>query len=318
MSNNVSSARKLFICGCARSGTSALAAALNGRSEIVLGLERYISYLAAHGALSPDLFERDRFFDVRSGDTFYDDLGFFEKHYAHARDKFAAAKYVGDKIPALTDYLPKIINDFPDARVICIVRNLIDVCASFENRARTGRYWPKSRDADAAIGQWNRALGHVAAQAHLPNVLVVIYEDLFVKGTGWDRVSAFLDLDVPPPALHPRKEMIDVLSPKTKTNILVEARLQLYREILTKHGAKPAAPGSAAAPKKPQDASLRKYESDPPLSNILTPPCKGCRFRCDACAARRLRSKPTPAFWARRQVLAVSYRRPTSISSPIG
>ncbi len=289
MPDNVPSARPLFVCGCARSGTSALAAALNARPDIVLGLERYISYLATHGSLSPDLFQRERFFDVRPGDTFYDNLGFFEKHYALSREKFATAKYVGDKIPALTGHLSQILKDFPDARIICIVRNLIDVCASFENRARSGRYWPKSRNADAAIGQWNRALVDVAAQAHSPNVLVVIYEDLFVDMTGWDRISAFLGLNVPSPPLKARKETIDVLSPKTKANILLEARVQLYREIVARHAAKPAPPRAAVA-KTPKDGSLRKYETDSPVVEYPYAAIEGLSFQ-----VRRVRgAAPAP------------------------
>jgi hypothetical protein len=279
MQDRSESARPLFVCGCARSGTSALTLALNAHPEIVLGMERYFSYLATHGRLSPDLFQYDRFFDVKEGDTFYDSLNFFEKNYKSSREKFAGAKYVGDKIPALTAYISKLIEDFPESKIICIVRNVIDVSASFENRARAGTFWPKNRNADTAVDYWNRSLVDIAGHAHSPNVLVVIYEDLFVDKIGWDRLSDFLGLHISPPALARRKETIDVLSPKTKVNILLSARLQLYRELLAKHSAKPTPPPISAGTNAVKRQALRKYEGDLPVVEYPYAAVEGLSFQ---------------------------------------
>ena len=66
----------LFVCGCPRSGTSYFQSILAWHPAIALGMERFNLRLFA-GKLLPSDFERERFFRMEAGDTWYDDLSHF-------------------------------------------------------------------------------------------------------------------------------------------------------------------------------------------------------------------------------------------------
>ena len=87
----------LFVCGCPRSGTTALMSFLCKHPDIALGIERFQMRARRH-ELRPSDFEPTRFFDVRPGNTWYTSLEQFPWHYDAMRPKYAPAKYVGDKI----------------------------------------------------------------------------------------------------------------------------------------------------------------------------------------------------------------------------
>lgn len=184
----------LLICGCARSGTTILAHTLNKHPDIALGIERYI---ALKGNLTPDLFEPEAFFDETNPPPVYCDFSHAE--YEVVRPKFASAKIVGDKVPRLYRKLEPVLERIPDAKVIFIYRNVFDVAASWQARAsKGGKHWDATRDARSAIFEWNESLRTILPFVEAGKVLPVSYESLFIEGEGWDAVSEYLGVDIPP------------------------------------------------------------------------------------------------------------------------
>lgn len=190
----------LFLCGCARSGTSVLQRVLAGHADIALGMERYIRRFRQSGHLSPDLFEKERFFDVREGDTFYPDLSRFERTYSAMADRYDQCRYVGDKIPLLYRGYDAIFESFPNARFIFISRGIWDVASSFKRRAlnESDPTWGDGRGVADAIREWNDAhrLTAEAMQRHGDRIFVVNYEKLFGEWSGLEAMFDFLSLTV--------------------------------------------------------------------------------------------------------------------------
>jgi hypothetical protein len=189
--------RFLFICGCPRSGTTALWKLLTASPHVVLGLERYSSRMISRWRwLSPALFEYERFFRLRRGDTFYDDLEAFHPYYRTARARWHDATFVGDKLPRLYQRFPDLGRVFRRPRVLCIFRDIVEVAASYKRRAedRSDATWGRSQGVHAAIADWTKAIAAFrAADAHV-DVLPVVFDDLLVEGRGLDRICDFLEL----------------------------------------------------------------------------------------------------------------------------
>lgn len=190
----------LFLCGCARSGTSVLQRVLAGHAEIALGMERYIRRFRQTGRLSPDLFEKTRFFDVREGDTFYQDLSRFDRTYGALAERYQDCRYVGDKIPLLYRGYDAIFEDFADARFIFISRNIWDVASSFKRRAlnENDPTWGDGRGVSEAIREWNDAhrLTADAMRKYGDRIFVINYEKLFGEWCGLEAMFDFLGLSV--------------------------------------------------------------------------------------------------------------------------
>ena len=196
--------RHLFVCGCPRSGTTALQLLLVSHPRIVLGPERY-STLARRGkGLHPDLFTKRRFFDIRPGDTFYD-AAKYRSYYDALEPRFDDALWVGDKAPWLFYSFNYINREFPTSQVIVIVRrNPLDVASSFQVRARDAedKTWSPSRDYKIAVEQWNTAAARTLAFLDKPSrraeITVVEYSDLFEQPAAIDQLFGCLDLEVLP------------------------------------------------------------------------------------------------------------------------
>ena len=145
----------LFVCGCARSGTTALAQLVGSDRRVLLGIERYAKLARDRFAIGPEHLEPARFARIEDGDTFYD--SFDGRHYwdAHFADKLAGRlelAYVGDKKPILYRFWRELFQRFPDARLLFIYRDPLAVARSWERRARVpGGNWPRARDAGAAM-----------------------------------------------------------------------------------------------------------------------------------------------------------------------
>ena len=189
--------RFLFICGCPRSGTTALWNLVTASPQIVLGIERYSSRLNSRwNGLSPALFEYDRFFTMHAGDTFYDDLDAFHPYYQVARARWHGATFIGDKVPGLYRTFRRLGRMFPGVKVLCMFRDVVDVAASYKRRAEdtTDTTWGRTQGVDAAISDWGHAIAAFAAARPRVDVLPVAFEDLFVEGRGLERIGEFLGL----------------------------------------------------------------------------------------------------------------------------
>lgn len=152
----------LFLCGCPRSGTTAFWRLLVGDSRIRMGVERYGNRFYTREFLNPEMFEKDRFFSLQEGDTFYPDLVEFNPYYERAKSGYEDATYFGDKIPKLYEYFDRMKETFPGCKLVFIFRNIFDVAASYKARQLDENdNW--SMGVSDAISDWNNAFACAAA-----------------------------------------------------------------------------------------------------------------------------------------------------------
>ena len=192
--------RPLFVCGVPRSGTTAVTRLLNAHPKIGIGVERYRSRLTI--GLTPDLFERVRFFKYEEDDGARDVFEKFAEEYARLKAKWNRCLYVGDKIPRLYRRFDPLYAAFPNATVVCITRDVLPVCASWQRRADdpNDRSWPPSNDALAAVREWNDGQRAILDQARQrpESFFVTRYEDIFSGNAKTLRtLLARLQLDFP-------------------------------------------------------------------------------------------------------------------------
>ncbi len=192
--------RFLFICGCARSGTTAFTHLFTAHRRIVLGMERYGRLARPDNfALSPAHFDKQRFLNVQPGDTFYDDFESFHRFDTQIEEKYSDCIYTGDKCPDLYLAYDQLFAAFPECTVFFIYRDLIDVASSYQARCEAGRNWPSHRNYQAAISDWNRSLRlTLKAIESGYRVLPVGYLDVFSSEHPLDTIFAALNIDMPP------------------------------------------------------------------------------------------------------------------------
>ena len=152
-------ARHLFIAGCPRSGTSALTFLLNEHPQLAIGFERYKRVRAQ---LDPFHFRAEQFFSPLSAET--DIRGALLYERLRARWERGTVRVVGDKVPLYTRVLPTLLERFPGARVLVLVRDPLEVARSFRRRAGDAEdWWPAENDHTLAVKMWNEALSSVRA-----------------------------------------------------------------------------------------------------------------------------------------------------------
>lgn len=189
--------RFLFIVGCPRSGTSALTYALNAHPDVVLGLERFNSRIARR-VLQPQDFDRPRFFDVQPDDTWYRSLDQFKDYYENVAAKYDSGLYRGDKFPRGYEHYEYLSQTFADSYFIFILRNIFDVAESFEARRVHGGNWPANGGPVAAVQRWNASIGYTLRWRERTRILIVAYEDLFIRDGSATPIAAFLGIDPNP------------------------------------------------------------------------------------------------------------------------
>ena len=183
----------LFICGCPRSGTTALWNLVSSDKRVIIGVERYGNKFMEPDGISEELFERDRFFSLQKGDTHYDNLAQFNEYYTRCSEWFDDAIYVGDKIPLLFHHMTPINKKIPNVKFIAIFRNIFDVAASYKKRFLNEKdNW--SHDVGKAIVDWNASINAVKYFPDKKKLHIVDYENLFTSGDGFDALYDFLNL----------------------------------------------------------------------------------------------------------------------------
>jgi hypothetical protein len=187
----------LFVAGCARSGTSALAQLLSGSKDIVLGMERYGHLVHPRRfTLTSKHFEKDRFFEVLKGDTFYDSFDNFHKFDPLIKEKFQNAKYIGDKRPDLYEAYGQLFTEFPKAKLLFIYRDVLEVASSYHGRIDQGDNWPSSKNYEKAVFEWNRSLYLTREQlAKGSSIKVINYKDIFLTDTSLSPLNDFLEIE---------------------------------------------------------------------------------------------------------------------------
>ena len=142
--------RPIFVVGCGRSGTTLLAVLLDRHSQIAMTPEThfydrffrrygYDQTLDTHEKLIAALDREPRFHDMKLDtaqvlerfrlypcDCKHLFLALLEE-YGHKHNK----PRVGEKTPDHLEFIPKIVEWFPSARIICIMRDGRDVAQSF-------------------------------------------------------------------------------------------------------------------------------------------------------------------------------------------
>lgn len=194
--------RLLFLAGLGRSGTTALLEVFSAHPEVALGVERFKRlYPRDEEPVTAELFAEQRFFDFDDGLTNLTPqlAPEWAAHYEAMRAKWSSARYVGDKMVAIR--LQHVWQTLPDARFVCIVRDLEPVAASWEARATNpdDLGWARDQDATKAVAGWNRSLRRVRrAVRQRPDRAVVVEYDRFFgdpQGASLDKALGWLGLD---------------------------------------------------------------------------------------------------------------------------
>ena len=207
----------LFIFGVARSGTSYLLRLVNSlphtrlafeseiiqpayniyiKKDVLVDLETFKEYLEHLKRIDIGTCSRPRTPLFVQKDTFYQDL--YNNFLQHRdlrkfiRDLYRAGNkntlIWGDKT-AEVDQLPTIIDLFPDARFIFIIRDVRDMVSSYSKHSQVNYYtpcflWVKiARLAKELQGKTGK------------KVMVVRYEDMVLQTMEiYDRIASFLDI----------------------------------------------------------------------------------------------------------------------------
>lgn len=195
---NMSNRSYLFIAGCPRSGTSALAQLIGAHGSVIIGMERYGHLVDPENfRLTPSHFEKERFTRVAPGDTFYDDFDQGHRWDPAIRGKFGNERYIGDKRPELFLVYDELFRVFDPLTVLFIFRNIRDVASSWNARIDDGTNWPKSFDYRRAVNSWNQSLRlTLRAKSEGKNIICVRYEDMFDRNCDVGPVFDALGLQV--------------------------------------------------------------------------------------------------------------------------
>lgn len=170
--------KPLFIAGCQRSGTTALAGYLNQHPEILVCIERY-KYLPPE-KITPRLFTFERILAYKKGETNIPR----ERHEELLQSKDAEKlKWIGDKKPAYYREFRTVLKNNPGTHFIVIHRPVEEVAESFQGRARNpDDHWPEDFGFEAGVERWNQTLGYLREfmESGLePEVLILDYHNFF-------------------------------------------------------------------------------------------------------------------------------------------
>lgn len=165
---------------------------------MVLGFERFKRVRAL---LDPFHFTPEQFFSPVLAET--DIQG--ELLYRRLRERWdgGSVTVIGDKVPLYTRVLPELLERFPGARVIVMVRALADVAASFDRRAADLQdWWPAENDHRLAVSMWNEALQRAREVEHDGDgerIFLLPYEPLLQGELRWlGALMSFIGLPLTP------------------------------------------------------------------------------------------------------------------------
>jgi hypothetical protein len=250
----INNQKPLFVCGAPRSGTTAMQALLTADKRIVLGMERYGSYL--NDEFGPQLFTKERFFDFeldprdwKRSRPYYEEV---------AQVHFDAADYIGDKIPLLYLEFDRVTKVYPEAKFVVLLRNIIDICNSYQNRKDDPNdNW--SLDVNDAVTHWNQLLDFIKLHAGDPRIKLVIYEDFYADIQQYEDLYSFLGLGFDDELRQAYQDILEktdrleqrrktALSDAQKLFIYKKANFSLYQSILNKDIANSVAPKQEVKP----------------------------------------------------------------------
>jgi hypothetical protein len=223
--------------GCPRSGTSALRTLLSSHDQVCIGAERFGSLALTGDFINEAHFAPSRFFDVQPKDTHWDYV--FRDIQPN---RYRKATYVGDKVPYFFRRLEKLDQNFPGAKKIAIVRDILEVASSYLARLQSpSDSWILG--VEAAVTDWNDSLKAILDNQQSETLLILSYHRLFNRGTGLNHALRFLGLDSAPHMEETYQSMVGEarklrsgrrsrLNPEDKRYIRANADFRSYREVL--------------------------------------------------------------------------------------
>lgn len=147
-------------------------------------------------------------------------------------------------VPALPRLAERLRASGAGARGVFVVRNVASHVAQLRDRGRD--------DTAVAVGGWNDQLRTAAVLVDEGKLLVVSFEELLMRRSGWERVSQFLSLPLTPPRAAVKGEPA-TFDANALEQITRTALLEVYRALL----ADTTAPVSRRRP-----PVLRMYHED--------------------------------------------------------
>lgn len=221
MENNVAQSltneeKILFICGCARSGTTALTRLFNAHPQINITIEKY---------------QVDFFMD-----TSFESLVFDRT----AKDENLPVIWAGDKVPSFYKDYGKLFNAYPDSKVLFIFRNIFDVAESYKARQDNDKE-PWNKGVRRAVEEWNTSLVNTLEFIDKDfSIIPVVYEKIFFRSL--NLLKHFPELvphenfsNVQKKTIHDAKKIsskkVHILTPKEKLYILNNADFNSYKKL---------------------------------------------------------------------------------------
>jgi len=191
--------KRLFVCGCPRSGTTAVWRLLTRHPKIGMGVERYINKVDGNFIeLTPELFNKDRFFDLQEGDTHFPDLtsAGAGRYYKDLEPRYHKCEWLGDKVPILYKNYHGLFYRFPKVHVVYVLRDVFDIAESFETRLKDSEdNW--DHDYKDAVKKWNESLVTTLdykKKGH--RIYCIDYKELFYAEYELEKIFEPLDLEV--------------------------------------------------------------------------------------------------------------------------
>ena len=235
--------KPLFISGCPRSGTSAFQKVFSNDERIFLGMERYYFRGSGDFSLTPECFEKDRFYRLSEGDTFWSNLN----NYNGSEDRFEKSIFRGDKIPKLYKHFDELKLALPLCKTLFIYRNIFDVAASYNSRARNleDQQWARSQDYKVAISDWNESLRNCLNALNKGcDILPVSYESFFSDIESIQEIYDFLGISINSNIIQRFGVLVDEysrlqvskkdkLSAQEKNTILLHADIEAFKFLKT-------------------------------------------------------------------------------------
>lgn len=243
--HSTKSKRYLFVGGVGRSGTSSLTEIIGSHPKIVLGMERYNKLFRKQDfAITPTHFQKERFLDMREGDTFYTDFERFRPHL-NAAEKWDQAVYVGVKYPRIATVYDLTKDALGNFKLIYIYRDIFDVVESWNRKLVDSAVWPKNRDYKNAVRFWNRSLRATRKLIREnKDIACIKYEDLFFSQKSIQPVFDWLELDLDRQVIDTlnakreaapdKKAKKGVLPEEQKAYIEAHARFNIYEQFNSK------------------------------------------------------------------------------------
>jgi len=203
----------LLIAGCARSGTSAFTRWIVSTNICAIGMERYGEYWWKNLKLPDNAFEKNIFFEGIENHP-------HKKFNEPLKNIWDKAVYVGDKIPSFWKNIKGLFEQFPQAKLIFLIRDPFSVARSYKIRAfnKEDKNWGLKRDAIFAIEEWNQSVKNIidfinSQGEPFSKVFIIKQEDFASNMIEWEFLKLFLEINLDFPNTDPSNILSSIKSP---------------------------------------------------------------------------------------------------------